>query len=231
MVDAYAKTMANFVSKFPTRSFRKGEIIIFQGEAPRAAFIIKSGIVKAYNLSIHGDEKPIGFYSEGESFPGSWIYSKAPSSVYYYETFSPECTLYLVPREEFVSFVRTHPFMMLAELDHYIDSSLSLSMQLNALQHSKASEKLMYTLHYLALTRGLPIKNKHREITLQLTHQDFANLTGLTRETAATELNKLKRLGIISYGKNQPYVIDMQKLQSILNDQYISELENGTKSL
>ena len=228
MVDAYAKTMANFVNKFPTRTFLKGEIIIFQGEAPRAAFIIKSGIVKAYNLSIHGDEKPIGFYSEGESFPGSWIYDKVPSSVYYYETYSSECTLYLVPREEFVAFVRTHPFMMLAELDHYINSSLSLSMQLNALQHSKASEKLMYTLHYLALTKGRLVQHRQREITLQLTHQDFANLTGLTRETAATELNKLKRLGVINYGKNIPYSVDLKKLQAILNDQYIAELENSS---
>lgn len=225
MVDAYAKTMGNFVRKFPTRSYLKGEIIIFQGEAPRAAFIIKSGLVKAYNLSIHGDEKPIGFYSENESFPGSWIYNKVPSSVYYYETFSTSCTLYLVPREEFVIFVRTHPFMMLAEMDHYINSSLSLSMQLNALQHSRASEKLMYTLHYLALTKGVQLKNKQWEIKLQLTHQDFANLTGLTRETAATELNKLKHLGVINYGKNIPYTVDMQKLQSILNDQYIAELD------
>jgi hypothetical protein len=57
-----------------------------------------------------------------------------------------------------------------------------------------------------------------------LTHQDYANLTGLTRETAATELHRLKHMGVINYGKNLPYTVDLTKLQVILNDQYIEEL-------
>ncbi|MGH7234594.1 MAG: Crp/Fnr family transcriptional regulator, partial [Candidatus Saccharimonadales bacterium] len=141
--------------------------------------------------------------------------------------FTSETKLYLVPRDEFVSFVQAHPFMALLELDTYVKNELGLSMQLNALQHSRANEKLMYTLHYLALTHGKTISGHIREIELHLTHQDFANLTGLTRETAATELNKLKHQGVISYGKNQPYTVDLSKLQSILNDQFMSELESN----
>jgi len=57
-----------------------------------------------------------------------------------------------------------------------------------------------------------------------LTHQDFANLTGLTRETTATELNKLKSSGIITYGKHTLYHVNVTKLSNTLNDQYISEL-------
>ena len=225
MEDSYSAMFKDFVIKYPTRTYYKGEIIIFQGEAPRCTFIIQAGVVKAYNLSIHGDEKPVGFFNEMRSFPGTWIYDKVPSAIYYYEAFTPECTVYLVPREEYVNFVQSHPEVALAELDRYVNEQLSLSMQLNALQHSRANEKLMYTLHYLSVTHGKLIGDKTREISLHLTHQDFANLTGLTRETAATELNKLKHLGVINYGKNQPYTVNLAKLQSILNDQYIAELE------
>ncbi len=227
----YSKLLKGFVAKFPTRSYRKGEIIIFQGEAPRCTFVIQSGVVKAYNLSIHGDEKPVGFYVENDSFPGTWTYDKVPSAIYYYEAFSPESVVYLVPREDYVNFVHSNPEMALAELDKYVNNQLSLSMQLNALQHSRANEKLMYTLHYLSITHGKQIEDRVREINLHLTHQDFANLTGLTRETAATELNKLKHLGVINYGKNQPYTVNLEKLQSILNDQYISELEPENTNL
>ncbi len=80
-------------------------------------------------------------------------------------------------------------------------------------------------MHYLALSHGIRKTPQLVEISLNLTHQDFANLTGLTRETAATELNKLKHLGIISYGKHTPYQIRLDKLASLLNDQYIAELE------
>lgn len=230
MPDIDITILKDFVAKYPTRTYRKGEIIIFQGEAPRCTFVIQTGVVKAYNLSIHGDEKPVGFYGETESFPGTWIYEKVPSAIYYYEAFTPVCSVFLIPRIDYVNFVRTQPEMALIELDRYVSSQLSLSMQLNALQHSRANEKLMYTLHYLCITQGKQIGEKLREIKLHMTHQDFANLTGLTRETAATELNKLKHQGVINYGKNQPYTVDLAKLQLILNDQYISELEPEVKA-
>ena len=177
-----------FLSKYPTRTFKKGEIIIFQGEAPRSAYVVKSGTVKAYNLSVNGDEKPVAFYNDYSTFPGSWVYSKMPSAIYYYEAFTPEVSLYVVNREDYVAFVRSDPEILYNELQRYVTDQLGKSMRLNALQHSRASDKLIYTLHYLALSHGRPVGPQRIEITLDLTHQDFANLTGLTRETAATEL-------------------------------------------
>jgi CRP/FNR family transcriptional regulator len=213
-----------FLSDYPVRTFLKGEIIIFQGEAPRSAFVVKSGTVKAYNLSVGGDEKPVAFYTDGLIFPGAWIYGKVPSAIYYYEAFSDEVTVYAVNREEYVAFIKKQPELLFEQLSELLVDQLGKSMRLNALQHSRASDKLIYTLHYLALSHGKPSGPQQVEITLDLTHQDFANLTGLTRETAATELNKLKHQGVISYGKNQPYQLHISKLNSMLNDQYIADL-------
>lgn len=219
------KLLDTFLSRYTLKTFKKGEIIIFQGEAPRSAYVVKSGVVKAYNLSISGDEKPVYFYAEHDMFPGAWVYANTPSAVYYYEAFTDEAQLYTVPREDYVSFVRSNPELLFTELQRSVKSHLASSMRLNALQHSRAGDKLIYTLHYLALSHGIRKSPQLFEITLDLTHQDFANLTGLTRETAATELNKLKHLGIISYGKHAPYQIRLDKLANMLNDQYIADLE------
>lgn len=225
MSDAAVRKLDTFVASHPTRTYKKGEIIIFQGEAPRSAFVVKSGIVKAYNLSVNGDEKPVAFYNTYSSFPGSWIYGKVPSAIYYYEAFTAEVTLYIVDRESYVKFIRSDADLLYNELQTYVTSQLGKSMRLNALQHSRASDKLVYTLHYLALSHGKTISPQLVEITLDLTHQDFANLTGLTRETAATELNKLKHQGVISYSKNLPYRLDLAKLMNLLNDEYIADVQ------
>lgn len=225
MSDAAVLKLDSFVNGHPTRTFKKGEIIIFQGEAPRSAFVVKSGIVKAYNLSVSGDEKPVAFYNTYSSFPGSWIYGKVPSAIYYYEAFTSEVTLYVVDREAYVNFIRSDTELLFNELQGYVTDQLGHSMRLNALQHSRASDKLVYTLHYLALSHGRTVSPQLVEITLDLTHQDFANLTGLTRETAATELNKLKHQGVISYSKNMPYRLDLNKLMNLLNDQYIADVQ------
>lgn len=226
MIDTVADNyMKAFLERHPTRSFHKGEIIIFQGEAPRGAFVVKEGTVKAYNLSVSGDEKPVAFYSEGAVFPGPWVYGKMANAIYYYEAFTPNVTVYTINREEYRKFIKSRPELLYRELDRYLTDELGKSMRLNALQHSRASDKLLYTLHYLALSHGKTVAPQQIEITLDLTHQDFANLTGLTRETAATELNKLKHKGVIDYGKQIPYRLDLQRLMQLLNDQYIADLE------
>ena len=223
-VNSPEQQFATFLEQYPTKTFKKGEIIIFQGEAPRSGYVVKSGTVKAYNLSINGDEKPVSFYSAQSVFPGAWVYGKVPSAIYYYEAFTAEVTLYVVNREEYMAFIKQHPAVMYSELERFLIDQLGKSMRLNALQHSRASDKLLYTLHYLALSHGKDIGGQKIEITLDLTHQDFANLTGLTRETAATELNKLKHRAVISYGKHVPYTLDLAKLMSVLNDQYIADM-------
>lgn len=211
------------MAEYPVRNYRKGEIILFQGEAPRVAYILQKGTVKAYNISSSGDEKPIGFYGVGSLFPASWVHGRAPSAIYYYEAFT-DVALYCVPPEEYLSILKASPELLYAELARYVSDEIGKSMRLNALQHSRASDKLIYTLHYLALSHGKTIDGDTVELSLLLTHQDFANLTGLTRETTATELNKLKKGGVISYGKHTAYKINVAKLRAALNDQFIADL-------
>jgi len=214
-----------FLAKYPLKTHAKGEIIIFQGEAPRSAYVVESGTVKAYNLSVSGDEKPVGFYGALDAFPGMWIYDQTPSSIYYYEVFSDEVTLRVVPKNDYLTFIGSHRDIMLFELKRYVSDQLAKSMRLNALQHSRAGDKLIYTLHYLALKHGVRMPDGRQKINLHLTHQDFANLTGLTRETAATELNKLKHSGVIDYGKSTAYQVDIKKLAALQHDEYIADIQ------
>ena len=218
------KELRDLLTDYPLRTYRKGEIILFQGEAPRVAYVLQKGMIKAYNISSSGDEKPIGFYGLGSLFPASWVLGRAPSAIYYYEAFT-DVAVYSVPADEYVDIIKANPDVLYSELEKYVADEVGKSMRLNALQHSRASDKLIYTLHYLALSHSKPLTSDSVELELLLTHQDFANLTGLTRETTATELNKLKKAGVISYGKHTAYKINIAKLRAALNDQFIADLQ------
>jgi CRP/FNR family transcriptional regulator len=219
-----------FLERFSTTTFSKGEIVVFQGETPRHAYVVRDGTIKAYNLSVQGDEKPIDFYSLLDVFPVPWAFGKAPNAYFYYEAFT-DVTLYMVPRDEYLAFIKANPEYMYQTLNSFVLDYLGNAMRLNALQHSRASDKLLYTLHYLTLTHGREIGPREVEISLSLTHQDFANLTGLTRETAATELNKLKTAGVITYGKHTLYQVQLDKLQHVINDQFITDVETSLKEV
>ena len=219
-----SSSITNFLEQFVAKAYAKGEIIVFQGEAPRTALIVKSGVIKIYNLNQNGDEKPVGFRFTGDPFPVSWLFGKAPSALYYYEALT-DVVLYHVPREQYVAHLRKNPDLLYGELERMVVDDMGNLLRLNALQHSRARDKLIYTLHYLVVSRARLITPDTAEILLDLTHQDFANLTGLTRETAATELNKLKGLGVISYGKHEPYRVKVKELNKALNDQTVAEVK------
>ncbi|HSW85849.1 MAG TPA: Crp/Fnr family transcriptional regulator [Candidatus Saccharimonadales bacterium] len=219
-----------FLERHPVRTFKKREMIVFQGEAPRQAYVVKNGTVKAYNLSVSGDEKPVAFYQTDSVFPATWVYGQESSATYYYEAFTPQVEIYCIDRPVFVNFIKNRPELLYHELHRILADQLGASIRLNALQHSRASDKLIYTLHYLALSHGKSSGNGKIELTLDVTHQDLANLTGLTRETAATELNKLKKQGIIKYGKHTPYQLNLARLTRLLNDEFIADLANTSVS-
>jgi CRP/FNR family transcriptional regulator len=222
-----------FLDRHQTKEYKKGEVIIFQGEVPRSVYVVKTGVVKAYNLSVNGDEKPVGFYGSDSTFPTSWVYGRVASALYYYEAFSPKVEVYCIERSAFVTFIKKRPELLFQELQHILADQIGATLRLNALQHSRASDKLIYVLHYLATTYGRPVDGDKdvTEITLDLTHQDFANLTGLTRETAATELNKLKKHGIINYNKQTPYQLNKRQLTKRLNDQFMIDVEAASSTL
>ncbi len=58
---------------------------------------------------------------------------------------------------------------------------------------------------------------------LELTHVVIADLVGLTRETTAIELNKLKKLGIVKYDSKE-YVINKKKLEHHMGEDSFGSL-------
>ncbi|HUC87650.1 MAG TPA: Crp/Fnr family transcriptional regulator [Candidatus Binatia bacterium] len=215
----------DFLREFPLITRTKSQILLFQGEAPRFAHVIKKGVVKTYNVSGQGIEQLIGFETELNAFPFTWIWNKAPSSLYYYEALS-DCEVYCVPRDRYIDFISSDNELLTSELKRHAHNEVGHTLRLNALLNLKAKDKLIHTLHYLAQAYGRPLNGSQVQINLRLTQQDFANLVGITRETAATELNKLKKLGVIFYNPGVFYRVDLAKLSQLLNDQFIAEIKD-----
>ncbi len=216
--------MHNFLKSFPLRTYKKGDVIVFQAEAPRFAFVINSGIVKAYNLTLNGDEKPVAFYKQDNIFPLAWVFSQISSATFFYEAFTKQVSVYAVDRDQLVDYLKDNPKLLFDVMSRQVSEELSQSMHINALQQSKASDKILYILHFLAVSTGQHPVGDVLVVNIQLTHQDLANMTGLTRETTAVELNKLKKLGLINYGPGVSYRIYLNKLTALANDRYLQEL-------
>lgn len=210
--------LQTFIDQCRVQRFTKGEIILVQDEIPQIGYMVKKGVVKTYNLTSQGEEKPITFDTEGEIFPIAWIFSKIKAAQYFYEAFT-DCELYCLPKEAYTDFLKQNPDLLFATFDMFVSHYLTYQMRVNALEQSKASAKVLHTLHFLALRFGEDIKTDLVCIPLPLTQQDLANFMGLTRETTSVELKKLQKEGVINY-RNQKYTIRTNKLNERLDEDY-----------
>lgn len=200
----------SFLRKYPVKSYSRGEIVIYQGEVPTSAFVVKSGLVKTYNLTMGGEENVVSFDIASDMLPSSWIFKRSPSALFFYEAVT-DTELYAIPRQDILQKIDSDPSFKDSLFNRYLTSYIAQSLHLNALEHSKAGEKIIHTLYYLSLRYGKDGKNGLVELQIPLTQQDFASLLGLTRETTGIELNKLKKNGVISFRKKF-YAINKQKL-------------------
>ncbi len=207
-----------FLDNYHLRKFAKGELILVQGEVPTCAYAIKKGIVKTYNLTAEGDEKPIMYDMKYEIMPIGWVFHKLRHAMYFYEAFT-DVVLYCVPREEYLEFFRKNPEVMYDSYSSLVNTYLNQQMRINALEQSKAAAKVINTIHFLCLRFGKDIKNNVVKIELPLTQQELANFMGLTRETTSIELNKLQRKGILTYSR-QNYIVQTDKLDGVLDEDY-----------
>ena len=209
--------LLNLCNQHVVQSRAPGEPILYQGEIPRHAYILTEGIVKVYDIGSAGDEKIINFLSEGDLLPPEWVFKKAPVSLYYYDSFTSS-KFYRIPRETLREAIEKVPSITNYMFKHYSRSFVGSLLEINALEQSKGSEKIIHMLQYLLMRFPGEESADWHKVDLRITHQDLANMTGLTRETTSTELNKLRRKGIVEYS-NQHYSLNIPQLRSLLSSE------------
>jgi CRP-like cAMP-binding protein len=216
----------NFVKllkQFPVKRFAPGEMVLYQGEVPAAAYVIKTGTVKEYNISDQGDEKPIAFRGPSDILASAWVFGKSTSALFFYEAHT-DCIVYSLTKEELVSLIRHDEESLYALLNRYVTLNTAGSLQLHALEYSRAADKILHMFFYLCQVHGRESVGDMVLIDLPLTQQDLANLLGLTRETTGIELLKLKKTGLLAFNKKK-YRVNKTRLAQLIGETEFVDLE------
>jgi CRP/FNR family transcriptional regulator len=216
-MDIPLRQLNDLLHSYSLRKFKKGQTLLFQGEVPRYAYVVKSGTVKTYNISPLGEEQLVSLSSEYDILPEAWFLGEASVAYYFYEAFT-DCTVYAIPREELIKKVNESPAFAHYLLQRFMRLYVGASVHINALEQPRSRDKLVHLLHYLMMRFGDDKGRDKVRLNMRLTHQTLANMLGVTRETIATEIARLRREKIVDY-KQQTYVINKPKLLQLRNDE------------
>lgn len=99
-------------------------------------------------------------------------------------------------------------------------------IHLAALEQSYASDKILMLLYYMMIRHSVEKEAGEFQVLMKLSQATIAGLTGLTRETVTTEMNKLRRQGIVNYDPKS-FVIYHDALRSQLGEETFLEIQYG----
>ena len=206
------------------RKVKKGQILLYQGEVPTGIYLIKSGLARASNISSNGDEKTIALFGKDDYFPLGYLFERSPVALFYYEIIA-DSEVEFYSRDAFLKKLREED--PINHLTHMAMQYVSTLLQVNALGQTKARDRVLRILQYLALRFGEDSRlggGKYVKIIIPFTQQDIGRLAGLTRETTAIELNKLKKEEIIIVRKKH-YTVHLKKLLAAIGEDELDSVE------
>jgi CRP/FNR family transcriptional regulator len=205
-----------------TRFVKKGSILLYQGEIPRTAFIIRRGLVRVYTITTSGEERTIALHGKGDIFPLPWIFGEVTNTLFYYEAMA-DSEVVTAPKNYILEAVANNPELTATILKFSINEYTALLLRITALEQSRAAEKIGLTLYYLIFRHSIEKAPGMYTIDIKMTQSMIASLVGLTRESTAVNLKLLKKKDIIQYSKFT-YVIDKVKLERFVGEDTFKDL-------
>lgn len=193
------------------RHYRTGQIIYMQGEESRSFYFVRSGKVKVSIFRKSGSEKILAIQEDNTFFGESAAFDHYP----YFATATAleETDIYIFDIDETEALIRTDPAVSLLIITSIIRKLRLLGLQVEGLSFLDAQKRVASTLLTLMHEVGEPT-SAGIVIKKRITHEDLANITGLSRVTVTNVLNHLSRLNLITKGRLKYTIIDRIRLES-----------------
>ena len=202
--DLTADERSSVTGHIAIREFQKGQVILFEEDANKYMYSVLSGEVKVFHTTDEGKESIVAFHGVGESFGEvSLIDQQAiPATVVALE----RSLVLIIGRDDFFELIRTQPKVM-HKLLLLLTGRLRLAWnQVRMLHFKDASYRIMTSIKDLSMERGEPVPEGVL-LKMRLTHQNIADMTGLTRETVTRVIDKWKKTGLLSIDENRHMLV------------------------
>ena len=203
----------HFFRKFKKYSYKKGEVILRGGDEPNGIFFIAEGFTRMYFICAEGREFTLTILRPGSFFPAIWLICDTPN-LYFFEAIT-EVTIFKAPKDETYSFLNNNTQVLFTLTRNILYGINSFMTRFPHLMLGNSQEKIASVIVYLAENYAAKGRNNEIKITLSLSHQDIANLAGLSRETTTLEISKLCKQKLITTSYRKLIVKDIRGLETI----------------
>ena len=179
------------------RRLAAGEALFQQGEATGGLYYIREGTVKQVVLSPSGSERQVSVTEPGCIVGEVSALDGGPAQVS--AVAMTAVTAWFLPRAEMIRLVRTDGEFALRLMGSLTRKIRVTTKLVSDMSSRPVAEQLACLLHQLARQKG-PDRAGTVRVTIAVSHQQLAELLGVSRVTISQGLAALKEQGLIETG-------------------------------
>lgn len=188
------------LDKISVKSYRKNEIALLQEDSNRFMYLILKGSVKVILVNEEGKEIILAMHRAGDFFGEmSLIDGRTASATV---VTAEDCTIAIISKDNFYTLLFTEKKILLSLLNVFCHRIRTSNRTIEIMSHTSASYRIKTLLLMLCERHGEKA-GSGTILSIQMTHQDIADMTGLTRETVTKVMNEMKEEGAISVLENR----------------------------
>lgn len=208
--------ISKLFSKSHERVYPNGQILLYQGERSVNVYRITTGHVKVYDVTADGDEKLLLILGPGDLFPLVWTFKREGSLHYFYEAID-EVYLSVKKRSDVIKEIKKSHSLTTHLLEYFVERTNDLMLRIECIEASSAKHKVAQVLSYLASAHGDEIANCVFKIRIPITHQMIADMSGLNRSTASTNMKELSDAKMFKDTANGGFLVHTDRIEEYLD--------------
>jgi len=188
------------------QTYPKGQVIFAQGDQGRGFFVVRSGRVKVYKLSVEGKEQILHFFAAGDHFAEVPAFDGQcfPASAAAVE----KSEVLFFPRTAFLALLEEHPTLAINILAIFARHLRRFAQIIEDLSFKEVPGRLAVYLLYLSDRNGTS-----DAVELDMTKTQLAAFLGTIPETLSRVFAKLNQDGLISIDGSKIKLLNRQRLR------------------
>lgn len=194
-----AKELRHIAKSITLQQYKRGQIILHEEETNEFMYIILGGEVKVVQ-NLEGKEIVLAIHHSGEFFGEMSLIDKKtiPAAV----IAKTDCIVALISKEAFYSVLLKQSKVLEKLLTILITRFRESLRTIQILSFKNAAQRVKMLLILLSRKYGRK-EDDNIELKMRLTHQDIAEMTGLTRESVTRVLDGWQKRGEIAILKDK----------------------------
>ncbi|MBI2008879.1 Crp/Fnr family transcriptional regulator [Candidatus Saccharibacteria bacterium] len=212
-ISTYQARIEKLFAKASTKKYPKNQLIYYEGDELTHFYLIKEGYVKAYTILDSGDTRTIFLLGPGDIFPIAFSVSLDWHNYkvkYFYQSLT-DVTMRVLSRDTFKEIIEASTESMKVYLAYVSATNEAIMKQLEVMKSKKAINKVVMLLPYFISKFGERIRPNAYRLKIKLSHQEIADLSGVTRETTTTLVKQLEKRGILEQIKGRLIIYTKKK--------------------